>query len=65
MATHRIKKIYEVSFEIEGFANQTFSRVVSAKSKKDAHRKFLKQEKKTKAVSSIPNIENCSTNVKN
>ncbi|KKS15334.1 MAG: hypothetical protein UU71_C0018G0007 [Parcubacteria group bacterium GW2011_GWB1_41_6] len=57
MATHRIKKIYEVSFEIEGFANQTFSRVVSAKSKKDAHRKFLKQEKKTKAVTAIKELK--------
>ena len=57
MATHRIKKIYEVSFEIEGFANQTFSRVVSAKSKKDAHRKFLKQEKKTKTVTSIKELK--------
>ena len=57
MATHRIKKIYEVSFEIKGFANQTFFRVVPAKSKKDARQKFLEQEKKTKAVIAIKELK--------
>ena len=50
MATHRIMKTYMVDFKIEGFSDQIFSRVVLAKSKKNARQALLKQEKKTKAA---------------
>ena len=57
MATHRIMRTYQVSFEVEGFTDQTFSRVVLAKSKKGARQKFLAKEKKAKAVTAIKELK--------